>query len=833
MSLKTKLISSISAFVLILTVVIVAVWAASTVNVTLGGTINFQATNVYAKVSATVSGMDENPTLPTLIFSEGKDASEEPDIEKWNNLDLVFKTSGTPIEIEVTVENLSDERSLGVSIQNQIASIENIDISITSGGEASTSAILSPSTGSGTSTVTFLVTVSLQNPNVSVTDAIYDILITLTDESQMKQINVYSNDPSLGTVSGGGLYAPGSTVTLTATVNDSSAAYVLGFTADSVDGPMVQCFFLEDMTTTAYFTFSLNEDSTDYYAIFISEEDYSQMFEWATGDGFSDNPTNFEAYLLLPGVDIALLMGAYRNEEGVSIEEYTIPETVMAPVSAPDDPTSVSEMKEYRVIGFWGTLNQPSTTYLFDGSSFENLKKVIIPENVTYTPYGGALRSPTIESYEVDPNNPVFSVVNGNVLFDKLSKTVLSACKGGEIPEGTKVIGEGAFKAHEFESITIPQSVVLIDNGAFGDCRNLTSITIPEGVTSIGNSAFKGCSNLTSVTIEGGTSIGTLAFDSCRSLTSITLPSTLTSIEYGAFSDCSSLTSITIPAGVTSIGSYAFDGCYALAIVYNNSNLTIDGSSSCGYLGQYAKEIVNNGEQPQGSIEDIGNVNYYINETTGEYIALVPSISRDLVTQITIAAGAKEINLYAFDGCSNLTSITIPEGVTSIGSYAFYYCRSLTSITLPSTLTSIGDYAFDGCSSLTSITIPERVTSIGNGAFEYCSSLTSITLPSTLTSIGYYAFSYCSSLTEITINGNIYLSSYTFEDCSNLTKLTLGANVTTLPGYLFTNSNLTNLTEIVVLGDLNSTRFPSGTWEKDGGVVTSFSGAGTYTRTDI
>ena len=504
MSLKAKLISTISAFVLILTIVIVAVWAASTANVTLGGTVGFKADNVYAKVSATVSGMEENPTLPTLIFSEGEDASEEPEIEKWNNLNLVFNTAGTPIEIEVTVENLSDERSLGVSIQNQIALIENIDISITSEGEASTSATLSPSTGSGTSTVTFLVTVSLQNPNVSVIDALYNILITLTDESQMKQINVYSNNPSLGTVSGGGFYAPGSTVTLAATVNDNSAAYVFGFTADSVDGPMVQCFFDGDMTT-AYFTFSLNDiDSTDYYAIFISEEDYSQMFLWATGDALSDNPTNFEEYYLLPGVDIAILMGVYRNEEGVSIEEYTIPKTVKGPVSAPDDPTSVSEMKEYRVIGFFGTVNQPSSTYLFDGSSFENLKKVIIPENVTYTPFGGSLTSPTIESYEVDPNNPVFSVVNGNVLFDKLSKTVLSACKGGEIPEGTKVIGEAAFRAHGFESITIPQSVVLIDSGAFEFCSNLTEITVNGNITTLGSEAFYGCRNLTKLTLGAG-----------------------------------------------------------------------------------------------------------------------------------------------------------------------------------------------------------------------------------------------------------------------------------------------------------------------------------------
>ena len=55
MTLKTKLISSISAFVLILTMLIVGVWAASTANVTLGGTIGFQASNVYAKISATIT----------------------------------------------------------------------------------------------------------------------------------------------------------------------------------------------------------------------------------------------------------------------------------------------------------------------------------------------------------------------------------------------------------------------------------------------------------------------------------------------------------------------------------------------------------------------------------------------------------------------------------------------------------------------------------------------------------------------------------------------------------------------------------------------------------
>ena len=70
-------------------------------------------------------------------------------------------------------------------------------------------------------------------------------------------------------------------------------------------------------------------------------------------------------------------------------------------------------------------------------------------------------------------------------------------------------------------------------------CSGLTSITIPNSVTSIGEGAFYGCSGLSSVII--GNSV--------------------TSIEKQAFCNCSGLTSIEIPNSVTSIGGYAFSDC--------------------------------------------------------------------------------------------------------------------------------------------------------------------------------------------------------------------------------------------------------------------------------
>ncbi|HIU90944.1 MAG TPA: leucine-rich repeat domain-containing protein, partial [Candidatus Fimimonas merdipullorum] len=74
-------------------------------------------------------------------------------------------------------------------------------------------------------------------------------------------------------------------------------------------------------------------------------------------------------------------------------------------------------------------------------------------------------------------------------------------------------IAEYAFSNDKIYSVTIPDSVTIIDRSAFTACRNLTSVTIGNGVTTIGDNAFNFCINLTSVTIGNGvTTIGSKAF---------------------------------------------------------------------------------------------------------------------------------------------------------------------------------------------------------------------------------------------------------------------------------------------------------------------------------
>ena len=150
------------------------------------------------------------------------------------------------------------------------------------------------------------------------------------------------------------------------------------------------------------------------------------------------------------------------------------------------------------------------------------------------------------------------------------------------IPEGVTQIEEGAFRGCKgLLSVTIPERVTQIGKSAFDGCSGLTSVTIPEGVTQIGGGAFEFCSGLTSVRIpEGVTQIGVGAFWGCSGLTSVTIPEGVTQIAAYTFMFCGRLTSVTIPAGVTEIGSGAFDGCLRLTSVRIPSTVTKIGYSA-------------------------------------------------------------------------------------------------------------------------------------------------------------------------------------------------------------------------------------------------------------
>ena len=125
-------------------------------------------------------------------------------------------------------------------------------------------------------------------------------------------------------------------------------------------------------------------------------------------------------------------------------------------------------------------------------------------------------------------------------------------------------IGDYAFNGcGELTSMIIPDNVISIGNSAFNGCSGMTgSLTIPNSVTSIGKSAFDGCCGLTgSLTIPNSvTSIGYRAFRGCSGfIGDLIIGNSLKSIGGDAFNNCNDLTSMIVFAETPpTVGSSAF-----------------------------------------------------------------------------------------------------------------------------------------------------------------------------------------------------------------------------------------------------------------------------------
>jgi len=203
------------------------------------------------------------------------------------------------------------------------------------------------------------------------------------------------------------------------------------------------------------------------------------------------------------------------------------------------------------------------------------------------------------------------------------------------------------YPAGKTGAYTIPNSVEVIESGAFSGTRGLTSVTMPNSITSIGAYAFSG-----------------------SSVTSINIPSSVTSIESGVFYNCTGLTSITIPNSVTTIGDVAFSGCSGLTEINIGNSLTyIEEAAFSGCSSLMAINV----DDANGTLCSENGVLFNKAKT---WLIQYPAGRKGAYTiPNTVTAIGRE----AFYG-SSLTSITIPYSVSSIGNFAFYNCRGLTEI---------------------------------------------------------------------------------------------------------------------------------------------------------
>lgn len=90
----------------------------------------------------------------------------------------------------------------------------------------------------------------------------------------------------------------------------------------------------------------------------------------------------------------------------------------------------------------------------------------------------------TAESYTVDKRCTTI----GESAFDG-NQHLLSLV----IQDGLTMVCSSAFATTNLESVVLPESLLIIDDGAFMNCHRLKSVTLPSSVYAIGSSAFVEC----------------------------------------------------------------------------------------------------------------------------------------------------------------------------------------------------------------------------------------------------------------------------------------------------------------------------------------------------
>ncbi len=174
MSLKAKLISTISAMCLVIALVSVGVWAASTATINLSGTLTFNATDVYCTVGGTFANMSGSITQPdTLTWDSSSTATTTKptsgDESTWTSKALTFDDKGTAITLTIVVTNMSAERAINITLAESTAPT-GVTTSATYNGSAysfgSTQKLTKSASSTSLQSATIIITFTLTDTNL-------------------------------------------------------------------------------------------------------------------------------------------------------------------------------------------------------------------------------------------------------------------------------------------------------------------------------------------------------------------------------------------------------------------------------------------------------------------------------------------------------------------------------------------------------------------------------------------------------------------------------------------------------------------------------------------
>ena len=428
---------------------------------------------------------------------------------------------------------------------------------------------------------------------------------------------------------------------------------------------------------------------------------------------------------------------------------------------------------------------------------------------------------------------------------------------------------------------------VNIGRSAFSHCSALTSVTLSHTIKTIGIDAFMNCYNVSSITIPNSViSIAEGAFWGCG-LTSVEIPNSITTIEGSTFYRCYQLYTVTIPSSVTLIETGAFCFCYAVSDVYCYAkaadltwNAQLEDFASATKFHVYAseedayKDKFKNGIYKKYAVQFKGDIldpdpqpaseNYIIiptttaqtqytsgtitlnctdagdetgfllsntatatitNSNSDKYISRVELVPEFFPSDYDkVRANTKEpvasnkalidftyvdentVTLTMESGDLNIQRVRVtleeydPAYYGSCGENLTWWYRPAQGILRIKGTGAMNNFTTQNApwyaysASITSVELPDGLSNISDYAFQNCSTLSAITIPTTVTSLGTAAFESC-GLTEVTIpSGVVSIASNAFKNTGITTFINQAETPQTITSAVFEGINLSNAT---------------------------------------
>ncbi len=135
-----------------------------------------------------------------------------------------------------------------------------------------------------------------------------------------------------------------------------------------------------------------------------------------------------------------------------------------------------------------------------------------------------------------------------------------------------EMVERGEFRGNALTHLVLPDTIRIVGEDAFRECRNLQAVTLSAKACELGAYAFRDCDALETVIFPeemrypDGTNgeIGIGCFDGCGLLRRLVIPEGVAVIHANAFHNCAALEYIRLPRTLRAIRSGAFSGCARL-----------------------------------------------------------------------------------------------------------------------------------------------------------------------------------------------------------------------------------------------------------------------------